>query len=258
MSRTTRSTTFCSKERSPRMTTAPAKSSCGTLANSRPFGASGPSCQLDDDVSFLVSAFDVTVSFRDLLKEIAAIDDGLQLSRFDELFEEHHAFRFHLRDPDEDLLATRDPGPRPSKTRCQEERADVGTTFFERFQTPRERDLADGVVDEVVGRGYSEVLFRVVDDLVGSEGLYEFQIRGAAHSGDLRSEGLRQLDGRGAERPGGTVDEHLLPRADAPSPEKIQRTGRSPRDGGGFLEGHVRRLEGAGAFFSQAGVLGIG
>ena len=113
------------------------------------------------------------------------------------------------------------------------------------------------MVDEVVGRGYSEVLFRVVDDLVGSEGLYEFQIRGAAHSGDLRSEGLRQLDGRGAERPGGTVDEHLLPRADAPSPEKIQRTGRSPRDRGGFLEGHVRRLEGAGALFSQAGVLGI-
>ena len=113
------------------------------------------------------------------------------------------------------------------------------------------------MVDEIVGPGRREVLLRVVDDLVRSERLHQFQIRGAADRGDFGPEGLRQLDRRGAQGPGGSVDEDLLSRADASSAKEIQRTSGSPRDGGGFLEGRVGRFEGARTLLCQASVLGV-
>jgi hypothetical protein len=53
-----------------------------------------------------------------------------------------------------------------------------------------------------------EILAGVVDDVVGAEGSYQVHLRGAAHTGDLGSEGLGDLDGwlaavdAGAHSPG--------------------------------------------------------
>ena len=75
----------------------------------------------------------------------------------------------------------------------------------------------DGVEDEVVevstGR---EVLSRVFDDHAGPERLDQIQFGGAAHCGDIRSEASCELNGGGADRAGGSIDEHPL------SPLKIR------------------------------------
>jgi hypothetical protein len=47
--------------------------------------------------------------------------------------------------------------------------------------------------------GASEVLLRVVDDLVRAEGAHEVEVRRATHARDVGAKMLRDLDGRGPE-----------------------------------------------------------
>ena len=52
-----------------------------------------------DDISLLVSSFDIPMSLGNLLQWIAPIDDRPQLSRLNELFEEDEIFRLRIRNP---------------------------------------------------------------------------------------------------------------------------------------------------------------
>ena len=87
-----------------------------------------------------------------------------------------------------------------------------------------------------------EVLARVVDDMVGAERSDQLDVAGAAYAGDLGPEGLRDLDGIGADAARGAVDQHLLALLQAARiPEAVERGKCRRRDGGGFLERQVGR-----------------
>jgi hypothetical protein len=78
----------------------------------------------------------------------------------------------------------------------------------------------------------------VVDDRVGADGPDQVDVAGAAHVGHLGTERFGDLDGKGADAAGRTVDQDLLSRSDlSPVPDSLQ--GRDPAggDGGGLLEG---------------------
>src|SRR3990170_3958076 len=179
------------------------------------------------------------------------------MPRLDELFEEDEVFRFHLGYPTDHLRAAGNRSPEPSNDRCQRESADIDSPLLERFHARPERNLAYRVVNEVVRRGSGEVLLRVVDHLVSSQRLHQFQIRGAAYPRDFRPEILCKLDGSSTQRSGGSIDENSLPPPNIPSSKKVQRTSRSPGDRGRFLEGHVRRLHCARTLVKHRCVLGI-
>src|SRR6266571_7151581 len=101
----------------------------------------------DDDIPLFVSSFDKAMSLGDLLEGIALVDDSSKFSRLHELFEENHVLDLHLRDSADDLPAS---GPQPSKTRRQEESADIDSAFLQRLHAPRKRKLAHRVVDQIV------------------------------------------------------------------------------------------------------------
>ena len=88
-----------------------------------------------------------------------------------------------------------------------------------------ERRVAGDVEDQVVAAGaVGEVVTGVVDDVVGTEGAHQVELRGAAHAGDLRPERLGQLHGVAADAPGGADDQHLLPCLDpADVGQRLQR-----------------------------------
>src|SRR3990170_278665 len=179
------------------------------------------------------------------------------MPRLDELFEEDEVFRFHLGYPTDHLRAAGNRSPEPFEDRCQHESADIDSPFLERFHARSERNLAYRVVNEIVRRGAGEVLLRVVDDLVRPQRLHQFQIRGAAYPGDVRPEILGKLDGRSPQRSGGPIDENALSPPNIPFSKEVQRTSPSPGDGGGFLEGQVRRLQCARTPFKHTCVLRI-
>jgi hypothetical protein len=76
--------------------------------------------------------------------------------------------------------------------------------------------------------------------MVGADRADEIDLPRAAHTGDLRSEGLGELDGVGADTSRRADDQDLLPRLDAAG---IAETldGRAPgdRDDGGVLEAEM-------------------
>src|SRR3990170_7002597 len=152
------------------------------------------------------------------------------MPRLDELFEEDEVFRFHFGYPTDHLRAAGNRSPEPSNDRCQRESADIDSPLLERFHARSERNLAYRMVNEVVRRGSGEVLLRVVDDLVRSQRLHQFQIRGAAYPCDFRPEMLGKLDGGSTQRTRGSIDEDFLSPLDIRSSKKVQRTSRSPWD----------------------------
>src|SRR3989454_7265585 len=101
----------------------------------------------DDDIPLFVSSFDIAMGLGNLLKGIALIDDRSKFSRFHELFEENHVLDLYFRDSADDLPAS---CPQASKTRRQEESADIDSSSLQRLHAPRKRKLANRVVNQIV------------------------------------------------------------------------------------------------------------
>src|SRR3989441_4455498 len=101
----------------------------------------------DDDIPLFVSSFDIAMGLGDLLKGIALIDDRSKSSRLHELLEENHVLDFHLRNSADDLPAS---CAQASKTRRQEESADIDASFLQRLNAARKRKLANGVINQIV------------------------------------------------------------------------------------------------------------
>src|SRR5829696_9286394 len=91
-------------------------------------------------------------------------------------------------------------------------------------------------------RPLREVLFRVVDDVVGSERPDEIEVVGAADGGDLGREGLRDLDEERADTAGGAVDENAVSRLDTAPTESLDCRQRRQRHRSRLLERDVRGL----------------
>src|SRR5437867_1947242 len=101
----------------------------------------------DDDIPLFVSSLDIAMGLGDLLKRIALIDDRSKSSRLHELFEENHVLDLHLRNSADDLPAS---CSQASKTRRQEESADIDASSLQRLHAPRKRKLANRMVNEIV------------------------------------------------------------------------------------------------------------
>src|SRR5256712_2958316 len=101
----------------------------------------------DDDIPLFVSSFDIAMSLGDLFKGVALIDDRSKFSRLHELLKENHVLDLYLRDSADDLPAS---GPQASKTRRQEESADIDASSLQRLHAPRKRELANRVVNQIV------------------------------------------------------------------------------------------------------------
>src|SRR2546425_12016656 len=101
----------------------------------------------DNDIPLFVSSFDIAMGLGDLLGGIALIDDRSKSSRLHELLEENHVLDLHLRNSADDLPAS---CSQASKTRRQEESADVDSSVLQRLHAPRKRELANRVVNQIV------------------------------------------------------------------------------------------------------------
>src|SRR2546426_10171288 len=100
-----------------------------------------------DDLSPFVASFGIRMSLGDLFKGIAPIDDRSEFSRLHEFLQENHVLDLHLRDSADDLPAS---CAQASKTRRQEESADIDSSFLQRLHAPRKRKLANRVVNQIV------------------------------------------------------------------------------------------------------------
>src|SRR5580698_1181997 len=70
------------------------------------------------------------------------------------------------------------------------------------------------------------------------------QISGAAHAGDLRTEGLGNLDREGPDTSGGAIDQDLLAGSKASGiAQTLQRRDARDGNGSGLLEAHGDRLD---------------
>ena len=78
-----------------------------------------------------------------------------------------------------------------------------------------QRGVPADVEDQVVALiALGEVLARVVDDVIRTDGSDHLHLRGAAHAGYVRAERLGDLHGIGPHSARRTDDEHFLPRRD--------------------------------------------
>ena len=90
------------------------------------------------------------------------------------------------------------------------------------------------------------------------ERLHQFHVRGAAHSGDFRSEVPRELHRIGADAAGRAVDKHPLSALNVADIPEEEQCGRRPdRSRGRLLEGHSGGFYRQRAVFAHALVLGI-
>src|SRR5205807_1836343 len=105
--------------------------------------------------------------------------------------------------------------------------------------------------------GCRKILLGVVDHRVSAERLHQLHIGGAAHSRNVRTEVLRQLNGENSDAPGSAVYEHSLSSLDVYSPQEMQRRSPAKQDRRGFLEDHVYRHYCQRAILRHADVLGM-
>src|SRR3954447_14624371 len=122
----------------------------------------------------------------------------------------------------------------------QDERSGRAESTAEPGEWRAAPDVEDHVVPLRISR---EVVFRVIDDVVGAECHYEVDLRAAAHPGDLRTKDLRNLYGEGPNTARGADDEHPLARLNAAHVAKaLQGSDSGDWHHRGLLEGDVGRL----------------
>jgi hypothetical protein len=166
-----------------------------------------------DDVARLVPRLDVAVRLDHMVHRVDPIDDRPIRARLERPIEGFDVLPAPptIREPQS--LPSEKPHPSPNQHVLQPVSGDVHAARLQRTPAPAELGLADRIDDRVVRlAGLREVLPRVVDDLVGAEGPDELDMLRARDAGDVRTEVLRQLDRRRAERPRRAVDQEALAR----------------------------------------------
>ena len=105
----------------------------------------------------------------------------------------------------------------------------------------REPAVASDVEDHVVAvLPGSEVVARVVDDVIGAESSDQIHLRCAADAGDLGSESPGDLHDERAHASRRADDQHLLPRLHVRLADCLERGDPGDGRGGRLLEGEVR------------------
>src|SRR5579875_2085616 len=109
--------------------------------------------------------------------------------------------------------------------------------------------VPNAVQDHVVTGGVAgEVPLGVVDYGSGTQRRNQLKVSCAAYSGDLRSEGSRDLNGKRTYAAGRPIDEHLLPGPDLRSvPQRLQGCQTRAGHGRRLLEGQGLRFAGKGS-----------
>src|SRR5262249_37711200 len=178
-----------------------------------------------------------------LVQRITPVDERPELSGLDQFLEIPDRRLVKLRKSEHDLLASQQ---RRDDYLCQESQApfprEIDPARFQSAPASAERALADRVEDHVVFLLLvREVPGRVVDDPVRAQALDELHVRCGADRGHAGTETLQQLDRRRANRPGGAVDEDVLPAPDPCLPDVRERVVRAFGAGSGLLVGQALR-----------------
>src|SRR5215212_1504162 len=222
----------------------------------------------DDNFSLSVSLLQITAGLGDLAKWVRPVDDRCDLPRFDELFEDEHVLVVLLGDERPQLLA---------HERGQHERADLAIGASEPPSSPFasnddegpqggegapqacQRGVPADVEDQVVALiALCEVLARVVDYVIRTDGSDHLHLLGAANACYVRAERFGYLHGVGPHSSRGTDNQHFLPRAHLSVIAQGLQGGRA-HDGyhSRLLEGEVYRL-GRELVLASTHVLGVG
>src|SRR5204863_5644949 len=121
----------------------------------------------------------------------------------------------------------------------------------------RKGTIIDEIVDYIVTLlALGEVLFRVINHVIGTERSDQLQVFRAANAGYFRAEGLGDLDGKCPDTARGTIDQNLLPCLQTRRIAQTLQRYQCSRDRGGLLEGSVSRLQSDGSSLPYANVLG--
>src|SRR6266487_3082539 len=105
--------------------------------------------------------------------------------------------------------------------------------------------VANIIEDHVVTLvALGEILFCVIDDVVGANGSDQIEIPRAANRRYIRAERLGDLHGKCPNTSGRAVDQNLLPGLNLSLAQALQRSESGERDRSRLLKGDVRRLHG--------------
>src|SRR5712671_1597655 len=103
--------------------------------------------------------------------------------------------------------------------------------------------VGDVIEDHVVTLvALCEILFDVIDDVVGADGSDKVDIPCAANSRDFGAQRLGDLHGECSDTSGRAVDQNLLPGLNLSLTQALQRSESGQRKRGGLLKRDVRWL----------------
>src|SRR4051812_32568219 len=205
--------------------------------------AGGPRCTSHhhDDVPPLVPRVYVAVSVDHLLEPVAAIDHRPELPALGEGRQKAQVLHAPARHASDDLLPCRERHPRcPQHFGKRAEDHEQPSALGERPFAAGEGCCAGRVDDNVVAfAAPSEVLFRVVDQLLGPDGSHQLEVGNAAHASHACPEVPGELDRGGPHSAGSTDDQYLLSTVELCLPEEAQCGGPAEGQGRGLLVGKV-------------------
>ncbi len=197
----------------------------------------------DDYISLFMPFFNIAMSFGDFFQRIAPVYDRFYLSRLNKLLEENQISGLKA---------------------CRGFNGNIEPSFLQRSFTARRGTLACRVKNNIIDlTALGEILFSVIDDCIGSQGSYQFQIRGTAYPGNFRPKIFGKLYRKSPHTSGSAIDKNLMPAPDICLSEMAQCCNSPTGDVGGFLIGHIGRfyrhqpLYCLRSFFRQTFVLGI-
>src|SRR5205807_6842313 len=96
-----------------------------------------------------------------------------------------------------------------------------------------------------------EILFCVIDDVIGADRSDKIEVACPTNSRDLCAKRLGDLHGEGSYTSGRAVDQNLLPGLNLSITQALQRSKSGQRNRGGLLKRNVRRLDDQGSFGSN-------
>src|ERR1700680_4018009 len=113
------------------------------------------------------------------------------------------------------------------------------------------------IVDYIVTLlAFCVVLFRVVNDVIGTDRSDQVNVVGTADAGSLRAKCLGDLHGKCPDASGGTIDQDLLPRFDVPRVAQTLQSNKRGRDRRSLFETEVAWLGNHCSVTPGADVLG--
>src|SRR5437773_5313036 len=206
----------------------------------------------DDDLAARLARADVADRLHSLAERIGPIDGGPELALLEELLEDDEVGESRLRDEEDDPLL-QDPRAHEGGTDAGEDGHPSALVRSDEQEDPvrhedashvGDRAVPGDVEDRVVApAALREVLFRVVDDLIGAERADQLEVPRACDRRHVRSERLRDLHRERSDTPAGAVHEDPLSRLHLRVIAKTLECGASrDADRGRLLERRVARL----------------